>query len=517
MAAPKVSETYIKASDKVLIFFDGPLDDSVQFPATCFSLNYGKVPITGASYYGTAGILLTLGREMSYRDKLQLNYQPPEDVTLAIRAPIGDGASTLVMKRNAVRAFFKVPVKNLLGADEQAWMAISNLGGGKRFVPDLDNPEFDPNMPGFDPCGDGSVIIGNPNNIINRRQQGEILQLKNLVGGTGYPDGFVRGQKVNVNRGAGRSAELALNIENGVVIGAAIDDGGFFYQVDDTLTLQNDLGTGFSVQVGSVYFFDYSGDGNDSPIIGELPPGTNTQSNNSRDGNSGSGGGTSGGNNGGTRFQDLPYPNIDRPTPRAATPDDFVLAYGLKEAVQLSNIDDADASKPNNEKIWMAIEDACALIDNYISGATRAGKILISSSRRRTSLIIARYYLDTVRRREDVKKDYELAITELDKARTLQDVTRPEVPWWLDPCNPNRGNGIRSHRIPQYYNGVSGKGLDGWWTDSAAEEKDDFRVDGDNSQSNNNLDNGTSGSVTPSREPEQPTDDGGSEPGGGSF
>ena len=74
------------------------------------------------------------------------------------------------------------------------------------------------------------------------------------------------------------------------------------------------------------------------------------------------------------------------------------MAYGLKEAIQLSNIDDADAIQPNDTKIWMAIEDATALIDNYIEQAGRGGKLLISSSRRRTALIIARYYLDTVRR-----------------------------------------------------------------------------------------------------------------------
>ena len=511
MAAPKVEEVVLKSRDSVLVFFDQPLDEDIAVPVTSFSLNYGKIPISAAGYYGTAGILLMLDREMSYRDKLELNYQPPEDPELALRSPVGPGASNAIIRRNVVRAFYKLPVKNLLGADEQAWMATSNLGGGKRFVPNTENPEIDSNMPGFDPCGDGSVIIGNPNNIINQRQQGEILQLKNLVGGTGYPDGYVRGQKVNVDQGSGRSAELALNVENGVVIGAAIDNGGFFYQVDDTLTLQNDLGVGFSVQVGAVYFFDYSGSDNDGAPIGELPPGTSTRAGDSNTGDSG--GGTAGDGGGGTRFQDLPYPNIDRPSPRAATPDDFVLAYGLREAIQLSNIDDADASKPNNEKIWMAIEDACALIDNYITGATRAGRILISSSRRRTSLIIARYYLDTVRRREDVKKDYELAITELDKARTLQDVTRPEIPWWLDPCNPNRGNGVRSHRIPQYYNGVSGKGLGGWWVDSSSEERADYRVDGDNSQNNNDDGNGAPMSSAP-REPEQPTDIGGSGAGG---
>ena len=206
------------------------------------------------------------------------------------------------------------------------------------------------------------------------------------------------------------------------------------------------------------------------------------------------------------------YPIPSRPNPRTATPDDFILAYGLREAIQLTNIDDADAIEPNTEKLWMAIQDASALIDNYIAQAARAGKLLISSNRRRTALIISRYYLDTVRRREDVKADYERCIQELDKARTLEDAVRPDLPWWLDPCNPNRANGILSHRIPQYYNGVSGKGLDGYWIDSAADQGTDFRQDGVNSQNNNNMGNGSAGlgggDFNPA-EPQQPQDEGG--------
>ena len=45
-----------------------------------------------------------------------------------------------------------------------------------------------------------------------------------------------------------------------------------------------------------------------------------------------------------------PYPKPARPNPRSATPDDFVMAYGLREAIQLTNIDDADATQPNTEK-----------------------------------------------------------------------------------------------------------------------------------------------------------------------
>ena len=158
----------------------------------------------------------------------------------------------------------------------------------------------------------------------------------------------------------------------------------------------------------------------------------------------------------------------------------------------------------------MAIQDACALIDNYIVQASRGGRLLISSNRRRTALIIARYYLDSARRREDVKDDYERCITEMERARTMEAVIRPDAPWWQDPCNPNRGKGVRSWRIPQVYNGVSGKGLSGQWNDSGAEEVNDWRYDRTNSEVNNN-DGNWRGTIRDddSRKPFQPADDGG--------
>ena len=64
-------------------------------------------------------------------------------------------------------------------------------------------------------------------------------------------------------------------------------------------------------------------------------------------------------------------------------------------------------------------------------------------------------------------------IKELQANVSAEDVVRPDDPSWLDPCNPNSGNLIRSHRIPQYYNGVTGRGLSGWWVDPGYEHKHD--------------------------------------------
>ena len=502
MAAPKLSETYIKNPTKITLLFDQPLDDSVIFPPTCFSINYGRVPISTAEYLGTSKIILVLSQAITYEDKLEVNYQPPDDPGLAIRGTVPLNPSATVIRRNTVRAFYKVPVKNMLAVDETDWSANSNLGGGRRFVPDGESPELDVTLPGFDICGDGSVIIGNPDNIVNINPHGHILEIGNLVGGAGYTNG--EWERVPLGGGGadndGARARVTISVENGTVVAAVLTDGGRNYNVGDVLDIPglyfgNQTGAGATVEVIQINNL-----WNQAQQAGVIPAGAD---------------GGSSGSNSPPRIQDLPYPIYDRATPRSATPDDFIMAYGLREAIQISNIDNAEANEPNNAKIWMAIEDACALIDNYINGATRAGKILISSSRRRTSLIIARYYLDTVRRREDVKGDYERAIIELDKARVLSDVTRPELPWWADPCNPWRGaGGVRAHRIPQYYNGVSGKGLSGHWVDSGYSEVDDWRYDRENSEGNNDEGNMGGYGYNEGRTPSQPTDDGGSNDGG---
>ena len=147
MAAPQVSEVVQKVSDKILLYFDKPLDDSVEFPSTCFSINYGRIPIISAGYYGTAGIIIVIDRQLSHRDKIEINYQPPEDLETALRAPVGDNPTNIVIRRNAVRAFFKVPVKNLIRVDEGAWNGDANLG--------ISQDVGDPNDPEGGNWGDG--------------------------------------------------------------------------------------------------------------------------------------------------------------------------------------------------------------------------------------------------------------------------------------------------------------------------------------------------------------------------
>lgn len=178
----------------------------------------------------------------------------------------------------------------------------------------------------------------------------------------------------------------------------------------------------------------------------------------------------------------FPYQNRSS-DPKNASPDDFILAYGLKEAIQLTNIDDASATSVNVAKLRMAIEDANSLIDSYIEQSGKAGRVLITSNRRRTSLIVARYFLDTVRRREDVSRDYVEALKQLDAERQMTAIRAGHGDSAIDT---KRGI-MRSWRIPQRYNGVSGKGFSGWTSDYAGDQGPDYRI-GFGATGQNNMD-----------------------------
>ena len=195
--------------------------------------------------------------------------------------------------------------------------------------------------------------------------------------------------------------------------------------------------------------------------------------------------------------------------PRSATPDDFITAYGLKEAIQLTNIDDAGATNVDVNKLWMAIQDANSLIDSYIQQSGKAGMVLITSNRRRTALIIARYYLDTVRRRDDVKADFEASLKQMQAEMQMSAIRAGGGDSAIDTPQ-----GImRSWRVPQRYNAVSGKGFSGWTTDTGGDQAVDYRFGWGAVGQNNNDPNWLSArnftDLGGSLQITQPKDDGG--------
>lgn len=97
-----------------------------------------------------------------------------------------------------------------------------------------------------------------------------------------------------------------------------------------------------------------------------------------------------------------------------ATVDYFIEVFGFNEALELSRIEDPTANTINYQRIQVALNDSAVLINNYIETAPPQGKLLIAGSYRRTQATLARWYLDTLRPREQVVNAAEAALKQLD-------------------------------------------------------------------------------------------------------
>lgn len=100
-----------------------------------------------------------------------------------------------------------------------------------------------------------------------------------------------------------------------------------------------------------------------------------------------------------------------------ATISDFITAYGRREALELSYLDAPfmDDSDIDANRFVMALKNAHETIQSYHIRASEAGKIAITGSAQRAQLVIARHYLDIVRRRDEVRADFEDVLKFLDE------------------------------------------------------------------------------------------------------
>lgn len=310
------------------MWFDAPLETKIVVPVESFTVNYGQFGVVTINYSSDTMITLGLDTSLSPWDEVFVSYEPPLDLSRCLRGPVPPSANDVVKKRNAVRAYYRVPARNMTAPDELT---------------------------------DGTRTQAN---------------LGQTIGGYGFP-------------------------------------------------YQNRSGV----------MTDHKSD------------------------------------------------------PRSASPDDFVIAYGLKEAIQLTNIDDAAATSINVAKLRMALQDANSLIDSYIEQSGKAGMVLITSNRRRTALIISRYYLDTVRRREDVRADFESCLKQMQAEMAMSAIRAGNG----DSAIDTPAGIMRCWRIPQRYNGVSGKGLSGWITDSAGDQAPDYRFGFGSIGQNNDFPNWING------------------------
>lgn len=99
-----------------------------------------------------------------------------------------------------------------------------------------------------------------------------------------------------------------------------------------------------------------------------------------------------------------------------ATVDDFILTFGELESLELSSLENVNEQVINRDKIQNALDLAYEFILGYEALCSNEGSIAILKAIRYLTLNIARYMLDTLKRREDVTNTYQSCIEFLQKA-----------------------------------------------------------------------------------------------------
>jgi phage gp36-like protein len=98
--------------------------------------------------------------------------------------------------------------------------------------------------------------------------------------------------------------------------------------------------------------------------------------------------------------------------PLAATVDTFIRNTTVIEAVELSNLD-SGGSSIDCERLNGALLDAYNELQGEKLLMPELCKQIVDANLSRWMVVIARYYLDNIRRRPDVTKDYELVLAKL--------------------------------------------------------------------------------------------------------
>ena len=98
----------------------------------------------------------------------------------------------------------------------------------------------------------------------------------------------------------------------------------------------------------------------------------------------------------------------------AATVQDFIVAFTMIETIELSNLD-SGGSSIDCGRINKALQDAYKLLMSSKVLLRPLAATVVDSNLNRWMLVIARYYLDTLRRRADVLADYKSVMDMLDK------------------------------------------------------------------------------------------------------
>ena len=124
-----------------------------------------------------------------------------------------------------------------------------------------------------------------------------------------------------------------------------------------------------------------------------------------------------------------------------ATAGDFELAFGSREAVQLSNRDNAATATAVNVAVLEGfLEGASGLIDTYLGAKYVTPVVTPTQPLKQACLDIARYNIDNVRVREDVRQRYE------DRIRWLEMIVKSQIQLGLPviPGASTLGGGVQN-------------------------------------------------------------------------
>jgi phage gp36-like protein len=95
---------------------------------------------------------------------------------------------------------------------------------------------------------------------------------------------------------------------------------------------------------------------------------------------------------------------------------DFIDAFGLEEAIRITNAHSNSATQPDELKFKRALEDAESLWNSELLGASAAALLTLNPGKRRTLLTIVRYFLDSSCPRKHVIEAYNEVIRNLQRA-----------------------------------------------------------------------------------------------------
>lgn len=118
-----------------------------------------------------------------------------------------------------------------------------------------------------------------------------------------------------------------------------------------------------------------------------------------------------------------------------ASPGDFIELYERQEAVEITNLSNADATNPDYGKLWKGLEYATGEINMSLGNYSKIPLNPVPGGIEWKCLVLCRAYLDNTRIREGVQRDLDIVLKQLKDLRDGK--IKP-----IDDAGNNSGNSV---------------------------------------------------------------------------